>query len=119
VDGLSLGVGAQFQFREHAIELEPTLTYRSRLGAYDPALDVRLNPLGKLALEARVARDTRTNDDWIYGDLLNSAFTFLAGADTRNYFRSDLAEGRLIRSSRQVISRRRWSARITSRRRAR
>jgi hypothetical protein len=96
VDGLSLGAGAQFQFREHAVELEPTVTYRSRLGAFDPALEVRLNPSGKLRFEGRGARDTRTNDGWIYGDLLSSALTFLAGIDTRNYFRSNLVEGRVI-----------------------
>jgi hypothetical protein len=97
VDGLSLGLGGMAQLREHAVEVEPTITYRSRLGAFDPALTVRLNPLGKLRFEGRAARATRTNDDWIYGDLVSSALTFFAGADTRNYFRSDLAEGRVTR----------------------
>jgi hypothetical protein len=96
VDGLSLGVGAQLQVREHAVEVEPTVTYRSRLGTVDPALEVRLNPSGTLRFEGRGARETRTNDGWIYGDLVNSALTFLAGIDTRNYFRSSLGEGRVI-----------------------
>jgi hypothetical protein len=98
VDGLSLGVGGMLQLQEHAIEIEPTVTYRSRLGAFDPALAVRLNPLGKLQFLGRAARDTRTSDDWIYGNLINSAFVLFTGADTRNYFRSDLGEGRIVRS---------------------
>jgi hypothetical protein len=96
VDGLSLGVGGMVQLREHAVEIEPRVTYRSRLGVVDPSLILRLNPLGKLRLEARAARDTRTNDDWIYGDLINSAFTLFTGADTRNYFRSNLGDARLV-----------------------
>jgi hypothetical protein len=97
VDGLSLGVGGMAQLNEHAVEIEPSVTYRSRLGAWDPTLDLRVNPSGKLRFEGRAARDTRTNDDWIYGGLVSSALTFFAGADTRNYFRSDLGEGRIIR----------------------
>jgi hypothetical protein len=96
VDGLSLGVGAMLQLREHAVEIEPGVTYRSRLGVVDPSLILRVNPLGALRLVARAARDTRTNDDWIYGDLINSALTFFAGADTRNYFRSNLGEARVV-----------------------
>jgi hypothetical protein len=95
VDGLSIGVGGMLQLREHAVEVEPAVTYRSRLGVADPSLTLRVNPLGAQRLEVRVARDTRTNDDWIYGDLVNSALTFFTGADTRNYFRSSLGEAQL------------------------
>jgi hypothetical protein len=98
VDGLALGVGGMLQVQEHVVEIEPTVTYRSRLGAFDPALMVRLNPLGKLRFEGSAARVTRTNDDWIYGNLLNSVLVLVAGADTRNYFRSDIAEGRITQS---------------------
>lgn len=84
------------QLGAHAIEIEPTVTYRSRLGVVDPGVDVRLNPTGTLRFEGRAARDTRTNDGWIYGDLVNSALVFFTGADTRNYFRTDVGEGRLI-----------------------
>jgi hypothetical protein len=96
VNGLSLGAGAMLQLREHAVEIEPVVTYRSRLGVVDPSLTVRVNPLGAQRLELRAARDTRTNDDWIYGHLINSAFVLFTGADTRNYFRSRLGEARLI-----------------------
>ncbi|MFL5608280.1 MAG: hypothetical protein ACJ8AD_17640 [Gemmatimonadaceae bacterium] len=95
VDGSSLGVGAMLQLREHAVEVEPAATYRSRLGMVDPSLTLRVNPLGAQRLVVRAARETRTNDDWIYGELVNSALTFFAGVDTRNYFRSNLADARL------------------------
>jgi hypothetical protein len=96
VDGLSLGVGALVQLHAHAVEIEPTVTYRSRLGVVDPGVQLRLNPTGTLRFEGRAARDTRTNDNWIYGDLVNSALVFFAGADARNYFRTDVGEGRLV-----------------------
>ena len=98
VDGLSLGVGTTLQFREHAVEAEPTVTYRSRLGAWDPALTLRLNPQGRVRVDALVARETRTNDDWIYGDFANSLLAFFAGIDTRNYYRATRADARATAS---------------------
>jgi hypothetical protein len=95
VDGLSLGLGAMLQLSNHAVEVEPAVTYRSRLGVVDPSLTLRVNPNGAQRVELRGARDTRTNDAWIYGDLINSAFAFFTGADTRNYFRSNLGEATL------------------------
>jgi hypothetical protein len=96
VDGLSLPVGVAFVFAGGAIELQPSVTYRSRLGAWDPAASLRVGPEAGSRFEGRVARDTRTNEGWIYSDLINSATSFFVGTDTRNYFRSDLGEGRLI-----------------------
>jgi len=95
VDGVSLGAGATLQLSDHAVEVEPAVTYRSRLGVIDPSLALRVNPNGALRLELLGARDTRTNDAWIYSDLINSAFAFFTGADTRNYFRSNLGEATL------------------------
>jgi hypothetical protein len=95
VDGLSLPVGVRFVMGEDLLEVEPTVTYRSRLGAFDPGVAVRVAPERTVSFDGRVARDTRTNDAWIYSNLVNSATTFFVGTDTRNYFRSELAEGRL------------------------
>ncbi len=95
VDGLSLPVGVRFVVANNLVQVEPTVTYRSRLGVLDPGVILRLAPERPVAFEGRVARDTRTNDAWIYTDLINSATTFFVGTDTRNYFRSDLAEGRV------------------------
>jgi hypothetical protein len=97
VNGLSLPVGVLLQFGNHALELEPYVTYRSRLGVVDPALEIRTQAEAPYQFLGRAARDTRTNEGWIYGDLLNSATSIWAGSDTRNYFRSDLGEGRVVR----------------------
>jgi hypothetical protein len=96
VDGLSLPVGVTLTLAQRAVELQPTLTYRSRLGVVDPGLLLRVTPSPRVRLEAHAARDTRTSDDWIYSDLVNSLTTVFAGTDTRNYFRSDGGDARLI-----------------------
>lgn len=96
VNGLSLPAGALIVFAERKIEIEPAVTYRSRLGRFDPGVSARLQPTETVKVEARVARDTRTNDGWIYSDLVNSAATLFAAADTRNYFRANVGEGRLF-----------------------
>lgn len=96
VDGLSLPVGALVRLADGRIEVEPSVTYRSRLGAFDPAVDVRVNPEGAVRFAGRAGKFTRTNDAWNYSDLVNSATTFFAGIDARNYFRSKGGEGRLF-----------------------
>lgn len=98
VNGVSLPVGVLLQFGEHALELEPYATYRSRLGVVDGALEIRTLVSAPLRAVARVARDTRTNDAWIKGDLINSVTSLLVGSDARNYFRADLGEARVIRT---------------------
>jgi len=96
VDGLSLPVGVLFTLGNHAVELQPTATYRSRLGVVDPGGVIRVMPGRALRLEAEGGRSTRTNDDWIYGNLLNSGATIAFGNDSRNYFRADGGTARLI-----------------------
>jgi hypothetical protein len=96
VDGLSLPVGARVTLGDRAVEIEPSVTYRSRLGALDPAVDVRINPDGPVRFDGRAGYFTRSNERWNYSDLVNSATTFFAGIDTRNYFRSKGGEGRIF-----------------------
>jgi hypothetical protein len=96
VDGLSLPVGVLATLGDSIVTVEPSATYRSRLGVVDPGVNVRLMPGRPLRLEADVARSTRTNDTWIYSDLINSAATIAFGNDTRNYFRVDGGTARLI-----------------------
>lgn len=93
VNGLSLPVGVLIVPGDGMLAFEPTLTYRSRLGELDPQVAMRVGPVDYPRFTARVARDTRTNERWITGDLINSLKTFAFGTDTRNYFRSDIAEG--------------------------
>lgn len=88
VNGLSLPVGALITLGDGKLEIEPSVTYRSARGVFDPAVDVRLNPEGKFRVEARAGIDTRSNDKWIYGDLLNSGSSLWSGSDARNYFLS-------------------------------
>jgi hypothetical protein len=96
VDGLSLPVGALVTLADGNVEIEPSVTYRSRLGALDPAVALRINPLGAVRFAGRAGYFTRSNETWNYSDLVNSATTFFAGIDTRNYFRSKGAEGRIF-----------------------
>jgi len=99
VNGLSLPVGLMIVPGDGNFVVEPTLTYRSRLGKFDPALGLRVGPEEGRRLVARVARDTRTNEGWITSELINSLKTFAFGTDTRNYFRSDIVEGFVYRPS--------------------
>lgn len=97
VDGLALGWGPTITVAEGGAEFIPTLTYRTHLGAIDPAVagSVRLGRRNRL--EGEVGRATFSNDRWIRGNLVNSLTTFIGGVDTRNYFRADRAELRAHR----------------------
>ena len=90
VDGLSLPVGVVLMLGDRVVEIAPTVTYRSRLGVVDPGVTLRIASERPLQLErGQRGRSTRTNDAWIYADLINSATTFAFGNDSRNYFRAD------------------------------
>ena len=95
VDGLSLPVGVQLVPNERLV-VEPTLTYRSRLGKVDPGITLLVGRDTGVRFEGRAARDTRTNEGWISGALINSLKTFFFGTDVQNYFRSDVGEGRVF-----------------------
>ena len=96
VDGLSLPVGIAFSSPTGLARLQLDATYRSRLGTIDPGASLTITPSERLRFEARASRDTRTNDDWIYSDLVNSVTTLFGGVDARNYFRSTGGDARLI-----------------------
>ena len=96
VDGVSLPVGALVTLGDRIVELQPSVAYRSRLGVLDPGVELRVMPGRAVRLEATVARNTRTNDAWLYSDLVNSAATLAFGNDTRNYFRAEGGAARLI-----------------------
>ena len=85
------------------LEIEPTVTYRSHIGAWDPGLHALLRPgeIWRLTIDAR--RSTFTNDAWINSDLINSVTTITVGSDKRNYYRADryeVAVGRIDRTPR-------------------
>ncbi len=94
VNGLSFPVGATVTLP--MVEIQPSLTYRSRLGKIDPRVDVRIGSDSGLRFEGFAGQLSRSNDRWIYADLINSALALFGGVDVRNYFRSRDAEGRVF-----------------------
>jgi len=98
VDGVSLPFGPKIRVPGGRIEIDPTVTYRSNLGAFDPMLAV-VARLGRFdALHLSAGRGTFTNDGWIRSDLLNSLAAIGVGSDARNYFRGDRISGELSRA---------------------
>jgi hypothetical protein len=96
VDGLSLPVGVDLSSPGGLVTLQPTITYRSRLGTVDPGGTLLVTPSPRVRFEVAGGRTTRTNDDWIYSGPVNSLTSFFAGIDTRNYFRSVGGLARLV-----------------------
>ena len=74
------------------LQLDPTVTYRSHIGEWDPGLGVSIQAgdIWSLTLDAR--RTTLTNDAWIQTDLANSLSSAVSGIDSRNYYRADRGE---------------------------
>ena len=101
VDGLGLPWGPRFTLAwggGGSLQVDPTVTYRSDIGAFDPAARVtlRLDPAWSVA--AFGGRGTFTNDDWIESDFINSVKVLVDGRDYRNYWRADRVEGRVVRT---------------------
>lgn len=104
VNGLSLPWGPVFPFDTARYEVEPIVTYRSDLGAVDPALVATATWSRLTQATLRAERGTFTNDDWIRPDAANTIGTFFSGADTRNYYRADRVELRASRRREGVTS---------------
>jgi hypothetical protein len=77
--------------------VDALVTYRSHLGALDPALAGRARLSRRTRVDASVGRFTRTNDAWIRGDIVNSIIALASGTDARNYHRADRAQASLHR----------------------
>jgi hypothetical protein len=93
VDGLVLPWGPYINLARGRILIDPTVTYRSDLGAVDPGLRATIEA-GALRLVADARRATFSNDRWIRAEPQNSLSTLWSGRDTRNYYRADRIEGR-------------------------
>ncbi len=101
VDGLALPWGPRFAATWKdggSLQVDPTVTYRSAIGAFDPAVTARLRFRHDWRVELYGGRGTFTNDRWIESDLINSIKALVNGRDYRNYWRADRFEGRLARS---------------------
>lgn len=94
-DGLSLPVGPAFSFDTGYVSVDATVTYRSDLGAFDPAVAGDIQFTRRTRAELFAGRTTLTNDDWIWSDLVNSAAVLALGLDTRNYYRADRVQATL------------------------
>ena len=97
VDGIALPWGPIISLGGGRVVIDPTVTYRSHLGAFDPRIKatVRIAELYDLSLAG--GRATFTNDSWIRSDIINSAASLGVGSDARNYFRADRATVELAR----------------------
>lgn len=95
IDGLSLTVGPLITLDTGRFAIDPTITYRSNLGVFDPAIVGDFAFGRRTSVNLYVGRTTLTNDDWIWSDLVNSAAVLGLGLDTRNYYRADRAEATL------------------------
>jgi hypothetical protein len=94
VDGLGLQWGPRAILANGAVEIDPTLAYRSATGEIDPQLQIVAGIGALWFAELEAARGTRTHDAWIRDDLLNSTIALFAGRDVRNYYRSRFVSAR-------------------------
>jgi hypothetical protein len=92
IDGLSVPFGPLVTFDTGYYAIDPTVTYRSNLGVFDPAVNGTFAFGRRINLNVFVGRTTLTNDSWIWSNLVNSAAVLGIGLDTRNYYRADRAE---------------------------
>ena len=88
IDGTSIPWGPVLRPTARWV-VDPTVTYRSHLGEWDPGVNAifQLGERYTLAIDGR--RGTFTNDAWIHSDLINTFNTFVGGSDSRNYYRAD------------------------------
>jgi hypothetical protein len=96
-NGLSLPFGPSLLLDRGRLTVDPMIAYRSQIGQFDPSVTVDWRPGRALSLHAVAARETRTNDAWITGELSNSLNSFLIGRDTRNWYRARRIEAHASR----------------------
>jgi hypothetical protein len=97
VDGLSVAWGPHIALGGERLAVDPSVTYRTDLGAVDLGVTARARLRPGLSLALSAARGTFTNDGWIRTDITNSLSTLFGGNDYRNYFRADRIQARLER----------------------
>jgi len=88
VDGASVQWGPMLRPTVRWV-VDPTVTYRSHLGEFDPGVNAIFQLGERYTLEIDGRRSTFSNDAWIYSELINSINTLARGADARNYYRAD------------------------------
>ncbi|MEO8193948.1 MAG: hypothetical protein ABI681_08850 [Gemmatimonadales bacterium] len=89
VNGLSVPWGPLIRVPGGRVRIDPTVTFRSNLGDYDPQVIIGASFGHFDRLTITGGRGTFTNDGWIRSDLINSLTSIGVGSDSRNYFRAD------------------------------
>ncbi len=98
VDGLAVPWGPRITLGANRLVVDPTITYRSNLGAYDLAASLHATIGGGWSATGFAGKATLSNDRWIQPDLANTLSTLFVGSDYRNYWRSARYEGRVART---------------------
>lgn len=92
VNGASIPFGPSLTFAGGRGEVNGLAIYRSDLGKVDPVIDGTFQLTRRSRAEARIGRETLSNDSWIWSNLVNSLSVLVFGTDTRNYYRADHAD---------------------------
>lgn len=91
VDEWTLGLGATVRYT--AWEWQPSVEAEVRLKTEHGDLEGTVRqawfPTARLQFGVEAERATRTNEDWVRGDIANSLSYFFAGDDFRNYYEAD------------------------------
>lgn len=91
VDGWTFGLGATV--RNVNWDWQPSLEGRVRLktdrGRFEGTIRQTWYPNQGLRFGAEAERVTRTNEDWVRGDISNTLSFLFAGDDFRNYYEAD------------------------------
>jgi hypothetical protein len=96
-NGLTLTVGPIVAVPNTPFIVEPRISYRSQLGQWDPGLGVTYSLNSRTTIRASAERNTFSNEDWIWPDVMNSLATIVSGHDTRNHYRSKRLEASIGR----------------------
>lgn len=93
VDAVTLRWGATLRATGWAWQpsLEGELRFRTEQGEFEGTLRQYWYPSGFFQFGIEAERVTRTNEDWIRGDISNSLSYFFVGDDFRNYYGADRA----------------------------
>ncbi|MGD8495664.1 MAG: hypothetical protein PVF05_05695 [Gemmatimonadales bacterium] len=91
VDEWTLGLGATARYTgwEWQPSLEAELRLKTERGKVEGTIRQAWFPTAGLQFGAEAERVTRSNEDWVRGDIANSLSYFLAGDDFRNYYEAD------------------------------
>jgi hypothetical protein len=92
VDGLTVRAGRRWRplRTERGPTLDGRISFRTARRSFGGELRAELPLVPEVRLVARAARETRTNEHWIRGDLSNTLAALFAGSDARDYWSADV-----------------------------